>query len=103
MIPTTERMKVEILFDAPLSEPVVAVVRRAGGAGHTLFAASGGEGRSGRWSEDQLSNADSKVLLMTVVTSEAAAGIVRELEALLDSHGMMIMVSRVGVVREDRF
>lgn len=103
MSPAAERMKVEVLFDSPLADAVIEVVSREGGAGYTLFSAIGGAGRNGRWTEDRLSSADSKLLLMTIVPADTARSIVGALEPLLDSHGMIVMTSAVAVVRKDRF
>jgi hypothetical protein len=98
-----ERMKVEILFDAPLLEAVSDIVTRAGAIGYTLFPALGGSGRGGRWSQDGMSHADTKIMLLTIATETAAAAIVRGLEPLLDSHGMIVMTSQIAVVREGKF
>jgi hypothetical protein len=103
MSAVTDRMKIEILFDAPLLEAVSDIVTRAGASGYTLFPALGGSGRGGRWSQDGMSHADTKVMLLTIATEEAAAAIVRGLEPLLNSHGMILMTSRVAVVREGKF
>jgi hypothetical protein len=97
------RTKVEILFDAPLVDAVREIVVQAGASGHTLLPVLGGSGRSGQWNEDRISAADSKVLLLTIVNGQTAERIVRGLEPLLDSHGMIVITSSVGVVREARF
>lgn len=103
MKPAIERVKVEILFDAPLLRSVTEIVTTAGAGGYTLFQAFAGSGRNGMWSQDRMSDADTKLLLLTIATEEAASGIVSGLEPLLESHGMLVMTSRVAVVREARF
>lgn len=103
MKPIVERMKVEILFDAPLVGAVTDIVATAGARGYTLFPALGGTGQSGQWSRDGMSAPDSKQLLLTIASEEVAAEIVRGLEPLLDSHGIIVMTSRVGVVRDSKF
>lgn len=103
MKPIVERLKVEVIFDAPLVDVVSDIVTRAGAAGFTIFPALGGSGRNGRWSEDDMSAADTKLLLLTIATEDAAKKIVSALEPLLDTYGMIVMTSHVGVVREGRF
>jgi len=100
---TTERTRVEILLDEPLVRTVVEIIERAGVTGYTHFVAAGGSGRSGRWTDDQVTRADSKVLILTIATTETAKVIVAELAPLLESHGIVIMLSSVQVVRADRF
>lgn len=98
-----ERVKVEILLDAPLVELVVTIVEEAGAGGYTLLPTLGGSGRNGRWSEDRVSAADSKLILVAIATDETAGTIVRRLEPLLDSHGLIVTTSRIGVVRGQKF
>lgn len=103
MTPTVEHLKVEIIFDAPLVETVTDIVMQAGAGGYTIIPALSGSGRSGRWSEDLVSAADTRMLLLTIATDDVATEIVNALEPLLDSYGMIVITSRVGVVRVGRF
>lgn len=98
-----ERVKVEILLDAPLIDIVTRIVDTSGASGYTLVPALGGSGRNGRWSEDRVSTADTKILMLCIAPDEIAEVILRGLEPLLDSHGLIVMTSRVGVVRGSRF
>ena len=98
-----ERVKVEILFDAPLIDLVVRAVEEAGAGGYTILPALGGSGRNGRWREDRVSGADTKLLLLAIATDEIADTLVRELEPLLETHGLIVLTSRVGIVRGSKF
>jgi hypothetical protein len=98
-----ERVKVEILLDAPLIDLVTYIVTDAGAGGYTILPALGGSGHNGRWREDRVTGADTKLLLLTVATEDTAETIVRGLEPLLDTHGLVVMTARVGVVRGDKF
>lgn len=98
-----ERTKIEILVDAPLAPTAIDVLKRVGVTGYTLFPASGGAGHGGRWSEDQVTRADSKIMILTIASAEKAETVVAALEPLLDSHGIIIMRSIVHVVRGDKF
>lgn len=103
MSAAVERTKVEILLDAPLVRIAVAIVERFGTGGYTLFPASGGAGSGGRWSDDQVTSADSKVLVLTIASAETARAIIAEFEPLLETHGIIVMTSRVQVVRANKF
>ncbi len=99
---SVERTKVEILLDAPHARLAMAILEKFG-TGYTLFPASGGAGRGGRWSEDQVAAADTKVLLLAIASAETAEAIVAEFEPLLETHGMIILTSYIQVVRANRF
>ncbi|MGQ2905763.1 MAG: P-II family nitrogen regulator [Neoaquamicrobium sediminum] len=98
-----ERIRIEVLYDAPLRDTVVGIVSGAGAKGYTLFNASGGMGRGGRWQEDQVTGADTKALLLTIVSPEIADAIVEALHPLLETHGLLILKSAIEVVRHDKF
>jgi PII-like signaling protein len=98
-----ERVKVEILLDAPLADLVTRIVVEAGAGGYTILPALGGSGHNGRWHEDRVSGADNKVLLLAIATEQIADTIVRGLEPLLETHRLIVMTTRVGVVRGDKF
>lgn len=98
-----ERVKVEILLDAPLVDLVADIVEKAGAGGYTLVRALGGSGHNGRWSEDRVSAADTKLILLAIATDRIAEAIVSQLEPLLSSHGLIVMTTRIGVVRGEKF
>ncbi len=103
MASDVQRRKVEVLVDAPLVRRVVALAEAAGVSGYTLLPTLGGAGRGGRWSDDQVTGAQAKVVFVTVTTDEKAAVLAEALAPLLDSHGLLLMVSAVGVVRGAKF
>lgn len=103
MITMVARIKVEIILDAPLVRVAVEILKRTEVSGYTLFPASSGAGRGGAWSDDPVTFADSKVMLLTVVPQEKADAIVEDLRPMLDTHGIIIMTSAVQVVRSERF
>lgn len=98
-----DRVKVEILLDAPLVDVVTGIVEAAGAGGYTILPALGGSGSSGRWHEDRVTGADTKLLVLAVASDDVAEAIVRGLEPLLDSYRLIVMTTRVGVVRGDKF
>jgi hypothetical protein len=103
MSASIERMKVEILLDVPLVDVVTGIVEAAGAGGYTILPALGGSGHNGRWREDRVTGADTKLLLLAVASDDIAEAIVRGLEPLLDSQGLIVMTTRVGVVRGEKF
>jgi PII-like signaling protein len=103
MTDTVLRRKLEILVDAPLVRRITAAAEAAGVSGYTLLPAAGGMGRGGRWSDDQLTGAEAKLIFMTVTNVEKAAALIDALAPMLDSHGLLLMASDVEVVRGARF
>ena len=63
----------------------------------------GGAGESGRWSDDQLTGAEAKVLFVTIANDTKAAVLIDALAPLLESHGLILATSLVDVVRGVKF
>lgn len=103
MTGTVPRRKIEVLVDAPLLPRLTALAAAAGVTSYTLFPALGGSGAGGRWSEDQVTGAQSKLLFMALMAEEKAQTLVAALEPLLESHGLLLMSSTVEVVRGGKF
>lgn len=103
MTDTVQRRKLEILVDAPLVRRITAAAEAAGVSGYTLLPAAGGAGRGGRWSDDQLTGAEAKLMFMTITTADKAVALIDALAPLLDSHGLLLIASEVEVVRGARF
>ncbi len=98
-----ERIKVEILLDEPLVRRVEAAAERHGLTGWTVLPTLSGAGRSGRWRDDQVTGAASKVLFITVCNHEKAEAFTRELSPVLEAYGSVLLKSRVEVVRPGKF
>ncbi|QJE74150.1 hypothetical protein HHL28_14620 [Aerophototrophica crusticola] len=103
MTDTVARRKIEVLVDAPLLPRLTALADKAGVTGYTLLPALGGSGAGGRWSEDQVTGAQSKVLFMAVMSADKADKLVDALGPLLESHGLLLIASTVDVVRGGKF
>jgi hypothetical protein len=95
--------KIEILLDAPLVPWIADVAQRAGVTGYTILPTMGGAGQGGRWSEDLVVGADTKVLFWTVVTDEKAAALRTAIEPLLTTYGMIWVATPADVLRPGRF
>lgn len=103
-MPTTiTRKRIEILLDAPLLPRVAALLEAAGVNGHTVIAAQSGHSRAGEWSEDALTGAASKLLVMALANADASARLTELIAPLLDSHRLLLAIGDVEVVRGDRF
>jgi PII-like signaling protein len=100
---TVIRKRIEILTDAPLVPRIAAACEAAGISGHTVIPALSGRGRAGYWSEDRLSGAQSKVVVLAIASSERADALLEALAPVLDSHGLLVSVGEVAVIRGERF
>ena len=100
---TVTRVRIEVLADAPLVSRVVAALHKAEVHGHTILPVLSGSGRGGSWSEERLTDAESKRLIVAIGSREHAASFVDAVGPLLESHGMLLTLSDVQVVRGDRF
>lgn len=100
---TVTRKKVEILVDAPLVPRVVAALHDAGMHGHSVLPVLSGSGRSGSWSEERLTGAENKQMIMAITSADHAGALVDALGPLLDRHRLLLTITDVEVVRGDRF
>ena len=103
MIETVTVKRIEILADSPLAPVLVKAAAAAGIAGYTLIPVRSGAGRSGSWREGDLSGAESKTLFLTIARADKADRLVEALAPILDSHGLLLIVGDVQVVRGERF
>jgi hypothetical protein len=103
MVTTVPRRKIEILVDAPLVRRVVDAAEAVGVTGYTLLPTLGGAGSGGRWSDDQVSGAEAKVMFVTITDGTKAAALTSALAPLLQSYGLILVSGDVDVVRPDKF
>jgi PII-like signaling protein len=103
MTETVTRRRIEVLVDALLVRRIVAAAKSADISGYTILPTLEGDGRGGHWRDDQISGAQSKVLFLTVTNAEKEAAFVEAVTPLLDSHGLILLMSDVEVVRGSRF
>lgn len=100
---TTRRCRIEVLADEPLVPAITRIAADVGILHHTVLPVSGGAGGRGRWRDDQLSGATSKVMLLLVTSHDHADAFVERLAPLLETHHLLLMISEVEVVRGHRF
>ncbi len=103
MIETTPRERIEVLVDAPLAPRLVRLSETAGISGHTLIRTESGRGRHGEWSEDLVSGATAKYIFLAIANQDRADRFMELIAPLLESHGLIVLRSRVDVIRPERF
>ena len=103
MTETFVRARIEVLVDKPIVRTVVAAAKKAGIRAYTLLPTAGGEGEQGTWSEDQLTGTQEKQVFLAVTRRETADRFSELLEPCLESHGLILLISSVEVVRGSKF
>jgi hypothetical protein len=103
MTTTVSKKKIEVIVDAPLVRRIIDVAESVGIRAHTLLPTASGAGMHGAWSDDQLSGAESKMMLVTITSNEKASAFIDALAPLLDDYGLMLIASDVEVVRGGKF
>jgi nitrogen regulatory protein PII len=103
MTQMVSRRRIEVLVDVPLVRRVEAAAAAAGVTGYTLLPTLRGSGERGAWTDDQISGAEAKVMFLTVASDEKADALIAALAPLLESHGLILMMSVVDVVRGGKF
>jgi hypothetical protein len=103
MVHTFTRKRIEILLDTPHANIAIRAVHDAGIDGYTLIPVQSGAGRGGAWREDRVSGAQTKLILITIASAEKAARLIDMLAPILDTHGMLLTMGDVEVVRGERF
>lgn len=102
MIETVIRKRIEILADTPLIRRVTAAIDAAGISGWTVLPVASGSGRDGGWRDEQITGAD-KSLVLTIASAEKAAKLAEALAPVLTSHGLLLTMWDVEVIRGERF
>ncbi len=100
---TVTRKRIEIIADAALVPRIATACAGAGVTGHSIVHLDGGAGRSGAWRADGLTTAEAKVMVLVVASAEIALRLVDTLAPILESHGLLLTVADVEVVRAERF
>lgn len=98
-----QRRRIEVLVDRPLVPLIVDAARSAGISGYSLVPVLGGAGHGGTWSDDEISGAQAKLIFLTVASQDKTDRLVELLSPLLDSHGLILFVGTVDVVRGARY
>jgi hypothetical protein len=102
MVETVLRKRIEILADSPLVRRVTAAIDAVGITGWTILPVSAGKGREGLWHEEHVTGTD-KALVLTVASLDKAAALADALAPILTTHGLLLTMWDVEVIRGNRF
>ena len=102
MIETVIRKRIEILVDTALARRVTDAIDKAQITGWTVLPVTSGSGRDGRWREERVMGTD-KSLILTISSVEKAEVLVDTLAPMLTSHGLLLTMWDVEVIRGERF
>ena len=102
MIETVIRKRIEILVDAPLVRVVTAAIDRCAITGWTVLPVTSGSGRDGQWQEERVTGSD-RSLVLTIASAQKAALLAETLAPILTSHGLLLTMWDIEVIRGERF
>jgi len=102
VVETVIRKRIEILADTALVRKVTSAIDEAGISGWTVLPVSSGKGRNGLWQEEQVTGAD-KSLVLTIASATKAEALSEILAPILTSHGLLLTMWNVEVIRGERF
>lgn len=102
MIETVIRKRIEVLVDTPLVRLVTAAITQAEITGWSVIPVTSGSGREGPWREEQVTGSD-KSLVLSIASSEKASRFAEALAPILTSHGLLLTMWDVEVIRGERF
>ncbi len=102
MIETVIRKRIEILTDTPLIRKVTQIIDDCGISGWTVLPVASGSGREGRWREERITGSD-KALILTIASQDKATQLAQTLGPILSSHGLLLTMWDVEVIRGERF
>lgn len=102
MTETVIRKRIEILADQAQVKRVTKVIDETGITGWTVLPVTSGKGRDGRWREERVMGTD-KNLIVTIASQDNASALAKALEPILTSHGLLLTMWDVEVIRGERF
>jgi nitrogen regulatory protein PII len=102
MIETVIRKRIEILADQAQVKRVTTAIDATGITGWTVLPVSSGKGREGPWREERVMGTD-KNIIVTIASQENASKLAEALSPILTSHGLLLTMWDVEVIRGERF
>lgn len=103
MVTTVQRKRIEILVDTPLVPRVIRLIKDVDISGWSVIKIASGGGRDGRWDHDEVTGAAAKSIVLMIASQEKADLLADKVAPLLESHGLLITIGNVEVVRGERF
>ncbi|WP_379546738.1 P-II family nitrogen regulator [Qipengyuania sp. DSG2-2] len=102
MIETVIRKRIEILTDTALVRRITKAIDDAGITGWTITPVQSGKGRDGHWREERVTGSD-KVFVLTIAPQDKAMALAEALAPSLSSHGFLLTMWDIEVIRGERF
>jgi PII-like signaling protein len=102
MIETVIRKRIEILVDTALVRRITDAIDKAQITGWSVLPVTSGSGRDGRWREERVLGTD-KSLVLSIASAEKAEQLVAALSPMLNTHGLLLTMWNVEVIRGERF
>lgn len=102
MVETVIRKRIEILTDTALLSTVTDAIDRAQIRGWTVTPVTSGKGRDGHWREERVLGTD-KAIVLTIAPVDKAMALAEDIAPKLTSHGLLLSMWDVEVIRGDRF
>lgn len=102
MIEMVTRKRIEILADSAQIRRVTKAIDAANITGWTVTPVTSGKGRDGNWREERVMGTD-KVFILTIAPEEKAMALAEDLAPILGSHGLLLTMWDVQVIRGERF
>ncbi len=103
MVATVQRKRIEILVDTPLVPRIIGLIKDVDISGWSVIKIASGGGRDGRWDHDEVTGAAAKSIVLMIANEEKAGLLADKVAPYLESHGILITIGNVEVVRGDRF
>ena len=99
-----EKIRLELIIERMALKRVCRILETAGVSGYTVLPALSGYGRGNRWQRDRDLSASQDMVVIVSISEEATIrNVLMELHELLDQHIGILNISRVEVLRPDRF
>ncbi|NVE94006.1 P-II family nitrogen regulator [Altererythrobacter lutimaris] len=102
MIETVTRKRIEILADTAQVKRVTQAIDKAGITGWTVTPVTSGKGRDGVWREERVMGTD-KAFVLTIAPEDKAMALAEDLAPILGSHGLLLTMWDIQVIRGERF
>ncbi len=95
--------RIEILVDTPLVPLIIRHLKATGISGWSIIHVDSGGGQDGEWTQDEVTGAAAKTIVLVIAGESKAQTLVNELAPILDSYRLVLTIGSVEVVRGERF
>lgn len=103
MVTMSERSKLEFFLEHRLLDRLLTLLHKQGVKGWTVLAAEQGRGGHGIWYGGEPTGVSEHAQVITVCRDEIAERVLEALAPELEPLGMIVLRSRVEVLRAERF